>query len=190
MSLRTDGRRWLGGLVLTAAGLLPMAGAQALVISAGSPVTVVPDYVSAVLGAEQFLLPIEVREAANLQDWSFDLVFDPTVVRQVDLGGFYYGVYAAQFSTAQPELSSIVSSGLVLDGQLVGVAGFSGGISGDGLLAYIAFEFIAPGQDPDFEVGNVPLLVPEPGTVALMAVGLVLLAGRRAPTHYPAKEST
>ncbi|KQP49647.1 hypothetical protein ASF44_03390 [Pseudorhodoferax sp. Leaf274] len=177
-------------MVLVAAGLLPMANAQALVITAGSPVTTVPAYVPAVLGAEQFLLPIEVREAANLQEWSFDLAFDPAVVQQVDLGGFYYGVYAAQFSTAQPELSSIVSSGLLLDGKLVGVAGFSGGISGDGLLAYIAFEFLAPGQDPGFEVGNVPQPIPEPGTVALMAVGLALLAGRRGPTHQPVKEAT
>lgn len=190
MSLRTDARRWLGGLILVAAGLLPMAGAQALVISAGSPVTVAPAYVPAVLGAGQFLLSIEVREAANLQEWSFDLAFDPAVVRQVDLGGFYYGVYAAQFSMAQPELSSIVSSGLLLDGQLVGVAGFSGGISGNGLLGYIAFEFLVPGQDPGFEVGNVPQPVPEPGTVALMGVGLTLLAGRRRPTHHLAKEPT
>nr|WP_186329892.1 PEP-CTERM sorting domain-containing protein [Variovorax boronicumulans] len=180
----------MGELVLAAAGLLSAAGAQALVISAGSPITMVPDHIPAVLGAEQFLLPIEVREAADLQDWSFDLAFDPAVVRRVDPGGFYDGMYAAQFSAAQPALSSIVSSGLLLDGQLVGVAGFSGGVSGDGLLAYIAFEFLAPGQDPGFEVGNVPLPIPEPGTVALMVLGLALLTGRRGRIHGPAQEST
>ncbi len=192
MSLRpraTAARRWLAGIALAAAGLLPMAGARALVITAGSPVTLVPADVPAVLGAGQFLLPIQASDAVDLQEWSFDLSFDPTVVRQVDLGGFYQGVYAAFFGTAQSEPSSIVSSGLLLDGQLLGVAGFSGGVSGSGLLAFIGFEYLVEGQDPGFEVGNVPQPIPEPGTVALLSTALAVLASRRRPVSPEPKES-
>ncbi|KQP23541.1 hypothetical protein ASF43_06750 [Pseudorhodoferax sp. Leaf267] len=170
-----------------------MAGAHALVISAGSPLTVVPGYVPATLGAGQFLLPIQVSGAVDLQAWSFDLGFDPAVVLPSDLGGFYQGVYAAQFSAAQPALSSIVSGGvLVRDGLLETVAGFSEGISGDGLLAFIGFEWLAPGQDPGFEVGNVPQPqpIPEPATVALVSAALLALACRRRPPSTTSKEPT
>ncbi|WP_326543153.1 PEP-CTERM sorting domain-containing protein [Pseudorhodoferax sp.] len=193
MALRTVARRWLAGIGLAGALWGAVGACHALVITAGSPTTVVPAEVAdvgVVLGAGQFLLPILASDAARLQDWRFDLFFDPAVVQPVDLGGFYQGAYAALFSAAQPVLSSIVSGGLLLDGVLLGIAGASDGVSGDGLLAFIGFEYLATGVDPGFEVGvePPPMPIPEPGTVALMVAAMAALAGRRRAWTHASEE--
>lgn len=175
-------RRWLALGCLAAAALLPAAEAGAIVVYAGMPTTTVPGDVPATLGADQFLLPILVSGAADLQDWQFDLGFDPLVVQQVDVGGFYYGVFGATFNAAQPLVSSITSSGFVFDGVLAGVAGFAGGVSGDGLLAWIGFQFVTgqTGNDPGFEVGGTtPQPVPEPASLALVLAALCFLVQQR-----------
>jgi hypothetical protein len=166
--------------------MLSASNAMAIIIVGGSPITIAPSYVDATIGLNQFLLPIEVTGAAGLQSWSFDLSFDPNVVQLADLGGItsFSGVYAAEFNDTQPVLSSILSSGFPFGG-LQGVAGFSSDVTGDGLLAFIGFEYL-PGQNaqhPGFEIGgvNVTQSVPEPTTAVLLAVGLLVLArGRRS----------
>jgi len=160
--------------------MLSASDAMAIVIAGGSPLTTAPPYVDATIGPDQLLLPIEVTGAAGLQDWRFDLRFDPTVVQQVDLGGFYNGVYAAEFNSQQPVLSSITSSGFGFEGLLEGVAGFSSDVTGDGLLAFIGFQFL-PGQgdqDPGFALSGITAtqsVLPEPATAGLLAVGLLVV---------------
>lgn len=187
-------RRWLAAAGLLAALLLTATECSAIVISAAAPTTTVPAFVPASLGPGQFLVPIVATGAAGLQDWSFDLHFDPLVVQQVDLGGFYYGVFAAPFDALQTDLSSITGSGFLLDGVLAGVSGFSGGVSGDGLLAYVAFAYL-PGQggeDPGVSVGGVTVTqpVPEPGSIALASLALLLLGHRqRQARRVPSAEA-
>src|SRR5215510_3790009 len=90
-------------LVTLASGFLalgapPWAGADIL---PGTPTTTVPSSLfdpppgtlSSPLPANQFLLPIEITGAIGLQDWSFDLNFDDSIVSPVDAGGLYQSVY-------------------------------------------------------------------------------------------------
>ena len=177
-------------LVALASGFLalvasPWAGAGILV---GTPTTTVPsslfdplNTLSSPLPANEFLLPIEITGAIGLQDWSFDLNFTDGVVSPVDAGGLYQSVYQAEFNAADPTLSNITSSGLLLPGSLVGIAGFSSGVSGDGLLAYVLFQQLMPGVDPGFSISNAVTTqaAPEPGTLALLAGVLAVLGGRR-----------
>lgn len=126
----------------------------------------------------QFLLLIEISGASGLQDWSFDLTFDGNVVAPLDVGGFFQSVYQAEFSAVDPALSNITVSGLSLPGMLQGIAGFSSGVSGDGLLAFVLFEYL-PGQsgsDPNFGIENPTIQqAPEPGTMLLLAAALLTL---------------
>ena len=191
MSTIPGGRRWLAAMSLPAAQLLT-AECGAIVVSAPAPTTTVSTYVPASLGPGQFLVPTVATNAAGPQDWRFDLHFDPPVVQWVDLSGFHDGVFGAQFDALQAELSSITSSGFLLNRRSQ-VAGFSGGLSGNGLLAHVAFAY-RPRQrrdDPGVNVGDVTATQPEPGSLAL--VSAALLPGHRsaAPaTSHPKKRRT
>lgn len=167
------------------ASLFVSAAVHAAVISAGTPTTSVPSSLDDPLGSlslglqpGQFLLPIEITGASGLQNWSFDLTFDGTVVAPLDGGGLYFSVYQAEFSGADPTLSNIASSGLSLPGLLEGIAGFSSGVSGDGLLAFVLFEFLSGQEtnDPGFGIDNPSIQqAPEPGTVTLLAAAVLML---------------
>jgi hypothetical protein len=176
-------------LVAVASGFLalvasPWAGAGVL---PGTPTTTVPSSLfdplgslSSPLPAGEFLLPIEITGASGLQDWSFDLNFTDGVVVPVDAGGLFQSVYQAEFNAADPTLSNITSSGFLFPGSLQGIAGFSSGVSGDGLLAVVLFQQLVPGVDPGFSISNAVInQAPEPGTLALLASVLVLVGGRR-----------
>lgn len=131
------------------------------------------------LPSGQFLLPIEITGASGLQSWSFDLTFDDTVVAPLDVGGLYQSVYQAEFNAGDPTLSNITSSGLLGTGLLQGIAGFSSGVSGDGLLVFVLFEYLPDQQtrDPNFGVENPSIQqAPEPGTMLLLAAALLTLA--------------
>ena len=177
------------GVALAALVAVSMPRAEATVISAGTPTTSVPSSLSdplsslpsppSPLPAGEFLLPIEITGAAGLQSWSFDLLFDDTIATPFDAGGLTQSVYQAEFNGTDPTLSNITSSGFLFPGVgLEGVAGFSTGVSGDGLLAYILFAF-QPGQAdpfPSFSIDNATVQqAPEPGTVGLLGGGLLLL---------------
>lgn len=191
-------RALVGALALVASATsLP---AQAAVIQVGTPQAVLPGTLrdplgtlSAGLPADAILVPIEITGASGLQDWGFDLTFDGTVVQPLDLFGLYQWVYQAEFSATEPAASDITASGFLLGDLLQGVSGFSSGISGDGVLAFLLFQFLpAHGDsDPGFEIVDPPVnQTPEPGSLALLAASLaaaaVIRRHRTAPiSHYP-----
>ena len=166
------------------------ATGQAAIISAGSPTTTVPTALddpiatlTSPLPADQFLLPIVITGANGLQDWIFDLTFDGSVVTLLDVGGLFQSVYAAHFNAIDNTLSGITTSGFPGPNVLAGIAGFSSGVSGDGLLAFVLFEF-QPGQsgnDPDFDIENQSITqqAPAPGTLVLLIPALAALRLRR-----------
>lgn len=167
--------------------LLACGSVGAALISPGTPTNSVPgtlfdplSTLASPLPADEFLLPVEITGANGLQDWSYDLLFDASVVSPLDVGGLYQSVYQAEFSAADPTVSNITSSGF--PGSLDGIAGFSSGVSGNGLLNFVLFQYL-PGQqtnDPGFSVDNVTIVqqAPEPGTIFLLSVawlGLFLI---------------
>lgn len=170
----------------------------AAVISAGEPTTTVPGHltdgsylfgITVTLDADQFLLPVEITGAANLQSWQFDVLFDNTVVQEVDPGDGTSGIYGAEFVPGDANTLSFILGGFPfnLDGLIDNVAGshpvppFE--VSGDGVLAYILFDFVAgqQGNDPNFTIDDtvVQQRMPEPGTLALLAAGLLILTSTR-----------
>ena len=176
------------GAMVASLFFLVLGSVDAAVISPGTPTTTVPSSLfdplaslSSPLPPNQFLLPIAISGANGLQDWSFDLLFDASVVNPADDGGLYQSVYQAEFNATDPTLSNITSSGFFLT-SLDGIAGFSSGVSGDGLLAFILFEFLPNQQDndPAFSVANATTQqAPEPETLALMICGMLLLGAAR-----------
>ena len=172
---------------------------EATVISPGAPTTTVPSYLSdgsylfgitVALGADQFLLPVDISGAAGLQSWQFDLSFDNTVVQEVDPFDGTSGIYGARFTPGDPNSLSFILGGFPFNGLglVDDVAGsypsLPNGPSGNGTLAYILFEYL-PGQqtnDPGFSVGNATVQqAPEPTTLALLAIGLLAFGVRRKP---------
>jgi hypothetical protein len=135
-----------------------------------------------------FLVPVEISGASNLQNWQFDLLFNNTVVEVVDPLDGSSGIYGAEFAPGDPNTLSFILSGFPLNalGLVDDVAGFYpsllDGVSGDGVLSYILFRFL-PGQEtnnPAIRVAGEPAAqpVPEPQTLALLAVALMLLGSR------------
>lgn len=189
-------RLLLLGLALFA-WLLAPAG-RAGVISSGTPIFSVPTHLSngsylgfitVTLGPGQFLLPVGITGAANLQSWQFDLVFDNTVVQEVDPLDGTSGIYGAEFTPGDANSLSFILGGFPFNalGLVDDVAGsypsLLNGPSGDGDLAFILFEFLAGQQtrDPGFGIENPTTTqqVPEPGTLALLVAALAALGVRR-----------
>ena len=179
--------RLLAAFTLFASGV-----ASAAVFSVGSPTTTVPSYFgSGALATDQFLIPVNVSGAVDLQDWQFDFSFDPTVVSQIEpfFTPYSFGLYAAQFDPVDASsLSSPTSAGFTLiPGSIEQIAGFSQDVNGNGALVFLAFKTLQPDMNPGFALSNVSpvqvvpptLPVPEPSALALLAAGLTGLALRR-----------
>ena len=183
-------------LMFAIASLVPLASprVEATVISPGTPTTTVPTYladgsylfgITVTLGPDQFLLPVEIAGATRLQNWQFDLLFNNTVVNEVDPLDGTAGIYGAQFTSGDPTSLSFILGGFPFNvlGRVDAVAGsypsFPTGPSGNGTLAFVLFEFLPEQQNnnPKFRIEN-PVVeqgVPEPGTLVLLAGGLMLL---------------
>ena len=179
-------------LAIVIACVVVVPSSHAALVTPGTPTTTVPtdlidpvSTLSSPLPLGEFLLPIEISGAIGLQDWTFNLNFDSAVANPMDSGGLYQSVYQAQFNSADTVASNISSSGFPLSpGLLAGIAGFSSGVTGDGLLAFVLFAF-EPGQsenDPNFTIDEVSLqqAAPEPASTTLLAAGLVILALNRS----------
>ena len=162
--------------------------AFATVISVGTfPATPVPS-ISTPTGT--FLVPVDVAGAAGLQQWQFDLTFNPTVVQEVDPLDGSSGIFGAAFVPADLTSTSFILAGFPLNalGVVSGVAGsypsVLDGVTGDGVLAYLLFTFL-PGEEsdsPDFAIANPSTVetsaVPEPASLSLLAFGLLFFAAQ------------
>jgi len=172
--------------VLAASGL---AGAS--VISVGSFPELNPSPPIAI-PADTFLVPVQISGANGLQNWQFDLLFDNTVVEQVDPLDGSSGIYGAEFTPGESESQSFILGGFPFNvlGFVDDVAGshpsLLDGASGDGVLSYILFRFLdgQENNDPGFSIENPATLepVPAPGTLVLLAAGVAILSlrGRRS----------
>lgn len=150
-----------------------------------------------------FALPIQIVDAIGVSEWSLDLTYDPTDV-QVNVGcdPFSGDIYCSlltgpvtegDFFAAGAPFNLLVPGFVELDpitfaqsGRLFGMYGAFGGStpapSGNGILAYIQFTLLGTGGspiEPDGTVVSEPVPVPEPGTLALFAIGLAWLGGPR-----------
>ena len=187
---------------------LPAARVEAdPIISPGTPTTSVPTYLTdgsywfpttvSPLSPDEFLLPVEISGAVKLQLWQFSLFFDNSVVQEVDTGDGSSGIYGAEFTLGDLSSLSFILSGFPFNflGEVDTVAGaypsLLTGPTGDGVLAFIVFEFL-PGQEnnnPNFSVPSESVTVvqgaPEPATLVLFASGLALLGGRRLVRRDP-----
>jgi len=160
--------------------------ASAALISVGTfPVT--NPLPSITIPSGDFLVPIDVTGAAGLQTWQFDLNYDASVVEEVDPGDGSSGIYGAQFTPGDPTTNSFILAGFPLPGVVSGISGeypdLLNGVTGDGVLAYVLFQFL-PGQEnknPDFMIANAQVLepVPEPSSLAVFGLGLLLMTIRR-----------
>ena len=196
--------------IVSLALLVPARAGADPTISLGTPITNyadVPAYLTdgsylfgiavPTFGPDDFLLPVEISGAFNLQLWQFTLLFDNTVVSEVDPFDGSAGIYGAEFTSGDPSTLSFILGGFPFNpfGEIDSVAGFYPslltGPSGDGTLALILFEFL-PGQEngnPNFSITGATVVqgAPEPATLVLLASGLVLLGGRRLLRREPRK---
>ncbi len=129
---------------------------------------------------------MQISGALNLEFWNFDLLYEQTVVQVVPEPSptLIPGIFAAEFTPGDANsLSNITSGFTFLPGIVDEVFGLYpfllNGVTGDGVLAYILFEFV-PGQegnDPNFRIidNTLPQGAPEPNTLALFAAALLIL---------------
>lgn len=148
------------------------------------------------LTATTFALPVEITDAIELSEWTFDLTYDPTDVLintacdpftgdaycslltgPVTEGDFF--ATGAPFNLLVPGFIELDPVTLAQTGSLFGVQGAFGGIprapSGNGILAYIQFSLLGDGDSP-IDVGpGGTTSVPEPGALTLLATALMML---------------
>ena len=154
---------------------------------------------------DTFTIPVSITGAVNLTSFQFDLSFGASILQVTVIG-----VTESAFFT-QGDIT-VFTPGFNISGQIVGVSDaltFQLPVNGDGVLANIEFDAIALGISPltlsnvflnlsnsGFAVTNGEVcvkspttttcaagVVPEPGTVALVAIGFAVLTWRRRWTN-------
>lgn len=141
---------------------------------------------------DTFTIPISISDAVDLESFQFDLMFAPLIV-QANISGATAGALL-------PPDWFLTSPGFVdnTGGQILAVSSFGSAFSGSGVIANIEFTALALGVSPltfsnvflnllntGFSIvdGQITVTsvqpVPEPATLMLLAIGLVLLGMRR-----------
>jgi hypothetical protein len=140
---------------------------------------------------DTFTIEVSITDAVDLAFFQFDLAFAPLIV-QADPAGATTGV-------ALPGDWFFTSPGIVdnTGGWILGVSAFGSAFSGSGVVAEIEFTALTAGVSPltfsnvflnlfdAFDVSNGQITVtgvtpvPEPTTLALLAIGLLAFGARR-----------
>jgi hypothetical protein len=153
---------------------------------------------------DSFSIDILINDVINLWDYQFDLFFDPTIVRadSVSDGGFLTSGGGTSLFTDLGESNPLslvfdnVTGMITLVDVLLGPAPPATGATGSGILASIQFTALATGvspfrldglflDDPDANAIDATVVngsvtsVPEPGTLLLIASGVIAAASRR-----------
>jgi hypothetical protein len=185
---RRAGIRVLAMLLLFVTGAAQQAGAAAIVI--GPRIDLSPT---------TFALSIDIIDGIDVQGWQFDLRYDASDL-QVNTGCDPFGgnpycslltgpvtegdffASGAPFNVLLPGFIDLDPTTLAQTGLLFGVNGTFGGFpplpSGNGTLAFVEFTILGDGGSAVTVDGSVVSTVPEPGTLALFAFGLIVPACR------------
>jgi hypothetical protein len=148
-----------------------------------------------------FALPVAITGAINLIGWEFALTYDPADVQVNTSCDPFSGDVYCSFLTGPVTEGSFFAAGVPFNllnpgfvdldatfaqtGLLFGVQGLYGGPlprpSGSGTVAFVEFTVLGAGTSPITMSGSVQeeTVVPEPGTLVLIATGLLVSGTRR-----------